>query len=118
MQASPTAPRGFASCGREPIDAAAVLAAVGDVTAGGNVLFLGTARSTTDGVVTARLVYDVHEPLAVAELERLRLAAVARFGLVGCTIAHRVGEVLPGEASVAVATSAAHPRPRSRRRSG
>ncbi len=99
---------GFTACGHGPVDVAAVLAAVGDPAAGGNVLFVGTARSTTDGVATARLVYDAHEPLAVAELERLRLEAVARFGLVGCAVAHRVGEVLPGEASVAVATSAAH----------
>lgn len=100
--------RGFVACGRGPLDVAAVLAAVGDPAAGGNVLFVGTARSATDGVATARLVYDAHEPLAVAELDRLRLEAFARFGLVGCAVAHRLGEVLPGEASVAVATSAAH----------
>lgn len=109
MQESPTASqRGFAVCGPGPIDPAAVLAAVGDVTAGGNVLFVGTVRSTTDGVVTTRLVYDTHGPLAVAELERLRREATGRFGLAGCAVAHRIGEVPPGEASVAVATSAAH----------
>jgi len=100
--------RGFAACGRGPIDAAAVLAAVGDVRSGGNVLFVGTARSTTDGVSTARLVYDAHEPLAAAVLERLRTEALDRFGLTRCAVTHRIGEVLPGEASVAVATSAPH----------
>jgi len=100
--------RGFTACGTGPIDAAAVLAAVGDAAAGGNVLFVGTARSTTDGVPTARLVYDAHEPLAAAVLERLRSEAVERFGLVGCAVVHRLGAVLPGEASVAVAASAAH----------
>lgn len=99
---------GFTACGQDPIDVAAVLAAVSHPAAGGNVLFVGTARSTTNGVATARLVYDAHEPLAVVELERLRLEAVARFGLMGCAVAHRFGEVVPGEASVAVATSAAH----------
>lgn len=102
------APRGFAVCRREPIDPAAVLAAVGDVAAGGNVLFVGTVRSTTGGVVTTRLLYDAHESLAVAELERLRCMAADRFGLVGCAVAHRIGAVPPGAASVAVAASAAH----------
>jgi len=100
--------RGFAACGRGPIDTAAVLAAVGDVRAGGNVLFVGTARSTTDGVETASLVYDAHESLAAAVLERLRMEALDRFGLTCCAVMHRIGEVLPGEASVAVATSAPH----------
>jgi molybdopterin synthase catalytic subunit len=100
--------RGFAACGREPIDVAAVLAAVGDVTAGGNVLFVGTARGVTEGLRTVRLVYDAHEPLAVARLDALRGEAAARFGLVACAAVHRLGAVMPGEASVAVATSAPH----------
>jgi molybdopterin synthase catalytic subunit len=108
IDASGRAARGFAVCVRDPIDTAAVLAAVGDLAAGGNVLFVGTARAVTGGVRTARLVYDAHEPLAVATLDGLRGEAVARFGLVACAAVHRLGEVMPGEASVAVATSAAH----------
>lgn len=100
--------RGSAACVREPIDAAAVLAAVGDVAAGGNVLFVGTARSVTEGVATARLIYDAHEPLAASVLESLRQDAIVRHQLVACVVVHRLGEVRPGEASVAVATSAPH----------
>ena len=71
----PTLPPMFAAvaCVRSPIDAAAMLAAVGDATAGGNVLFVGTARGVTDGVVTRSLAYDAHEPLAMAALEGLEL---------------------------------------------
>jgi len=100
--------RGFATCVRGSIDVAVVLAAVGDVAAGGNVLFVGTARGVTDGVKTSRLVYDAHEPLAAHMLDRLRREAATRFGLAACAVVHRLGDVMPGEASVAVATSAPH----------
>lgn len=93
---------------REPIDANTLLAAVADVTAGGNVLFLGTARSLTDGVVTTCLVYDAHEPLARTVLARLVAEATERFSLVRCGVIHRLGTVAAGEASVAVAASAPH----------
>ena len=93
---------------REPIDASALLDAVGDVTAGGNVLFVGTARSITDGVATTHLAYDAHEPLARVVLSEILGEARDRFALVACAVAHRLGQVAAGEASVAVATSASH----------
>jgi molybdopterin synthase catalytic subunit len=96
--------------GHEPIDTARLLAAVADPAAGGYVLFLGTARAITAGVVTNRLAYEAHEPLALAALQRLRQQAIDRFGLVACAVWHRLGTVTPGEASVAVAASAAHRR--------
>lgn len=96
--------------GREPIDPAWLLAAVADPAAGGNVLFLGTARGLTAGVVTRLLTYDAHEPLAFATLQQLRQQAIDRFGLVACAVWHRLGTVTPGAASVAVAASAAHRR--------
>ncbi|MBU6310018.1 MAG: molybdenum cofactor biosynthesis protein MoaE [Planctomycetes bacterium] len=101
-------PLGHVACCREPIDPAAVLEAVRHVDAGGNVLFVGTARGTTDGVATRWLEYDAHEPLAVATLDGLRRDAINRFDLVACAVVHRLGIVPPGEASVAVATSAPH----------
>lgn len=96
--------------GTVPLDAAAVLAAVADRSAGGNVLFVGTARETTGPLVTERLEYEAHAELARAVLARLCGAAADRFGLVAVAVAHRLGVVEPGEASVAVAASAVHRR--------
>ena len=93
-----------------PHEPARLLAGVADGAAGGNVLFVGTARAATDGVVTTRLEYEAHEPLARSVLERIRQAAMAEFRLVGCGIAHRLGLVEPGEASVIVAASSPHRR--------
>mgnify|MGYP003348354169 CR=1 FL=1 len=95
---------------REPLDGTAILAAVADPAAGGNVLFLGTTRGVTAGVVTARLEYEAHEPMARLMLGELRAEATRRFGLCGCAVVHRLGVVEVGEASVAIATSAPHRR--------
>jgi molybdopterin synthase catalytic subunit len=95
---------------RAPLDPAAVLAAVADPSAGGTVLFVGTVRDLTGDVATVSLEYEAHEPLARALLERLAAAAADRFGLVAVAVAHRLGVVEPGEASVAVAAAAAHRR--------
>ena len=94
----------------EPIDTARLLAAVADAAAGANVLFLGTTRGVTEGVVTRSLDYEAHEPMALEQLARLRDEAVARHGLSACAIVHRLGSVPVGEASVAIAASAPHRR--------
>jgi len=94
----------------EPIDAARLLAAVADDAAGANVLFTGTTRGVTDGVRTSRLAYEAHEPLARAQLARLRDEAIAHYALTACVVSHRLGEVAVGETSVAIATSAPHRR--------
>lgn len=96
--------------GDEPLDPAAVLAAVGDRAAGGNVLFAGTVRDVTGDVATTRLEYEAHAPLARAELVRLCREAADRFALVAVAVSHRLGIVEPGDVSVAVAASAAHRR--------
>ncbi|MEX0668869.1 MAG: molybdenum cofactor biosynthesis protein MoaE [Pirellulales bacterium] len=95
---------------RTSIDTAALLAAVGDIAAGGNVLFVGTARGVTDGVITKSLAYEAHEPLAWETLEAVRRQAIARFSLTACSIVHRLGPIVAGEASVAIAASAPHRR--------
>ena len=95
---------------REAIDAEALLTAVADADAGANVLFLGTTRGLTDGLATALLEYEAHEPMALASLRRLRDEAVARFELTACAIVHRLGDVPVGQASVGLATSAPHRR--------
>jgi molybdopterin synthase catalytic subunit len=94
----------------EPLDPAAVLAAVGDRAAGGNVLFVGTVRDVTGAAATTRLEYEAHTPLARAELARLCREAADRFELVAVAVSHRLGVVEPGDAGVAVAASAAHRR--------
>jgi molybdopterin synthase catalytic subunit len=93
---------------RRPIEAEQLRAAVAAPEAGANVVFLGTARGVTGGVVTRSLEYEAHEPLAAEALGRLCAAAVERFGLTACAVEHRLGRIAVGEASVGIATSAPH----------
>lgn len=93
-----------------PLEPAALLAAVADSAAGGNVVFVGTVRGTTAGLTTRRLEYEAHRPLALAVLRRLCGQAADRFGLAAVAAAHRLGLVEPGQAGVAVAVSGAHRR--------
>ena len=95
---------------RGAIDGDRLLNEVAGVTAGANVLFLGTTRGITDGAETYELEYEAHEPMATAALVSLQDEATRRFSLIGCRIVHRLGVVAVGETSVAIATSAVHRR--------
>lgn len=92
----------------EPIDVEGLREAVGGEAAGAVVVFVGTTRRTTGDVVTERLEYQAHSPLALACLARLQEEAMDAFSLVGCGIVHRLGVVEVGEASIAVAVASPH----------
>lgn len=91
-----------------PIDVEALRLQVGADSAGAVVVFVGTTRRKTGEVITERLEYEAHRPLAVACLQRLQAEAVERFPLEGCGIVHRLGMVEVGEASIAVAAASQH----------
>ena len=90
------------------IDSAALLTAVGDPAAGGTALFVGTTRNENEGRVVERLEYEAYEAMAVEEMRRIGDEIARRWDVVAVSMVHRVGVVPVGEASVAVAVSAAH----------
>ncbi|MBX9789265.1 MAG: molybdenum cofactor biosynthesis protein MoaE [Pirellulales bacterium] len=92
----------------EPIEIPRILAAVGSPHAGAVVLFLGTVRDTTGDRNTQSLDYECYPPMARQKLVELEAAARHRWPLIGCALVHRLGHMLPGEASVAVAVSSPH----------
>jgi molybdopterin synthase catalytic subunit len=100
----------FAIAG-EPIDVPALEGAVGAASGryGGVVTFLGRVRDRTAGARAVNgLTYEAFEPMAVAEFERIAEEARERFGDVRLAIVHRIGELAPGEVSVAIVAAAAH----------
>jgi molybdopterin synthase catalytic subunit len=92
----------------QPIDPSEALAAVSSASAGAAVLFLGTARQVTNGRRTLSLDYEGYSAMAEQKLKELAAEAQQRWPLTGCAMLHRLGNVLPGEISVAVAVSAPH----------
>jgi molybdopterin synthase catalytic subunit len=91
----------------EPLDPAALLAAVAHPDHGGTASFVGTTRREGGVREVVELRYEAYEELARAEMAAVAAEARARFGAL-VAVAHRVGPVAVGEASVAVAASAGH----------
>ena len=90
------------------IDSAALLAEVGDAAAGGTTLFVGTTRNENEGRPVERLEYEAYEAMALDEMRRIGDDIAQRWHVVAVAMVHRVGIVPIGQASVAVAVSAAH----------
>lgn len=93
---------------QEPVDMAAVIAAVADENAGAVATFGGMTRAHNRGRKVTKLEYEAYADMAVAEFERLAEEAAGRWPLGRVAIVHRSGVVPVGELSVAVAVSAEH----------
>ncbi|CRG82810.1 hypothetical protein PISL3812_00156 [Talaromyces islandicus] len=91
-----------------PLNPTSLLAQTSSPSAGANVLFLGTTRNTFNDKPVAQLSYTSYAPLALKTLTSIARDAVQKHGLVAVSIAHRLGVVPVGEASIAIAVSAAH----------
>ena len=90
------------------IDTQRMLASVSQSSAGAQLLFIGTTRAITGDRVTQWLDYEAYQPMAVSKLEQLEYTANERWNICALEIVHRLGKVLPGEASVAIAVSSPH----------
>ncbi len=91
-----------------PIDIAAVQAAVNVAAAGAIATFLGITREHNAGRRVLRLEYEAYPEMAVAEMEKIGAEVRQRWPVERIAIVHRIGVVPVGEASVAIAVSAAH----------
>jgi molybdopterin synthase catalytic subunit len=86
----------------EPLDVAAVSAAVRDPRAGAVVVFEGVTREVGE------LEYEAYEEMALERLRRIGEEEAERHGLCAVALEHRVGTVPLSEPSVLVAASAPH----------
>jgi molybdopterin synthase catalytic subunit len=95
---------------REPFDAAAEAAKLtrGRSDVGALVAFTGICRGTEAGEPIAALTLEHYPGMAEAEIERYVAEAVARWPLIGVTVIHRFGRIVPGEDIVLVLTASSH----------
>jgi len=91
-----------------PIDTAALVAEVADISNGATVLFIGTVRDANEGRAVSGIEYSAYASMAALELERIALEAAKKFGTDAIVVEHRIGELALGDASVAIVV--AHPR--------
>ncbi|MBL0168201.1 MAG: molybdenum cofactor biosynthesis protein MoaE [Propionivibrio sp.] len=78
---------------------------------GGIATFLGCARDFSEGREVSEISFDAYEPMAVAEMQKLRNEAIELFGLIDARIVHRLGVVRAGESIVFIATGTEHRAP-------
>ncbi|HVP15241.1 MAG TPA: molybdenum cofactor biosynthesis protein MoaE [Terriglobales bacterium] len=91
-----------------PIPVERLLAEAARPECGAVVLFLGTTRDRHEGRRVTRLHYEAYRPMALEALGRIERETGERFAVASCRIVHRLGEVPPAEASVAVVVAAPH----------
>lgn len=94
-----------------PLAVEPLLERVADPAAGARAVFVGTTRNSFHGKAVLHLEYEAYGPMAERTMHEIGMEIAERWPAVtGLAIAHRVGRVEVGEASVVVAVSAPHRR--------
>jgi molybdopterin synthase catalytic subunit len=92
----------------EPLDLAQAAAAVASPECGAVATFVGLVRDHNLGRQVHWLDYECYEPLAVSSLERIAAEAATEWPGARLAIAHRIGSLQIGEASVVIAAGSPH----------
>ena len=74
---------------------------------GAIVTFTGVVRGTARGKQIEYLEYQAYRPMAISEMEAIAAEVLDRWD-VPCAMAHRVGRLEVGEASIAIAVASPH----------
>src|SRR5579883_3302667 len=93
---------------REPLDRSALIEAVSHPSVGGIVVFEGVVRDNARGKQVRYLEYDVYAEMAIAKIREIVAEAERRWGAQRVAVAHRVGRLEIGEASVIVVVATPH----------
>ncbi len=93
---------------REPLDRNALVAAITHPGVGGIVVFEGVVRDNARGKQVRYLEYDVYPEMAIQQIRAIITEAEKRWGVERVAVAHRVGRLEIGEASVIVVVATPH----------
>jgi molybdopterin synthase catalytic subunit len=100
--------RSFCRVTVDPIDPAALLAAVTSPADGAVLLFWGVVRNHHEGRGVSHLEYDAYAPMAEAKLTEIVGEARERWPVGEIAVVHRLGRLEVGEASVGIAVASPH----------
>lgn len=93
---------------RDALDRSALIASVADPGVGGIVVFEGVVRDNARGKQVRYLEYDVYPEMAIAQIREIVAEAARRWGVERVAVAHRVGRLEIGEASVIIVVASPH----------
>jgi len=92
----------------ERLDRDALVATVSHPGAGGIVVFEGVVRDNARGKQVRYLEYDVYPEMAVQQIHEIVAEAERRWGVERVAVAHRIGRLEIGEASVIIVVASPH----------
>ena len=92
----------------EPLDRNALVAAVSHPSVGGIAVFEGVVRNHARGKEVRYLEYDVYPEMAIKQIRTIIDEARRRWGAERVAVAHRIGRLEIGEASVIVVVATPH----------
>ncbi len=95
----------------EPIQTAAIVAAIKHPEDGAVAIFDGIVRDNSRGRRTLYLDYTAYGPMALRQMEQLTQQALANYAIRDVRIVHRLGRLQIGETSVYIAVASAHRAP-------
>ena len=98
----------FIQITREPLDRNTLVAFVTDPGAGGIVIFEGVVRDNARGKQVRYLEYDVYPEMAVQQIREILVEAERRWHVDRVAVAHRIGRLEIGEASVIIVVATPH----------
>jgi molybdopterin synthase catalytic subunit len=93
---------------KTPIDVDSIVSEVGDDSAGGTVVFIGTIRNINDGKSVDELEYETYREMGEKKVLEIESEAKARWPVKEIRAVHRYGKLKVGEVSVVVAVSSEH----------
>ena len=93
-----------------PLDPGAIAASVRTDACGAIASFVGTVRSPNRGEAVSHLEYEGYEAMILAEMHRIADELRAAYGVAAVALAHRLGRLEVGEASIVVAAASPHRR--------
>ena len=98
----------FIQITREPLDRNALIASITDPGTGGIVVFEGVVRDNARGKQVRYLEYDVYPEMAVQQIREILAEAERRWNVDRVAVAHRIGRLEIGEASVIIVIATPH----------
>jgi molybdopterin synthase catalytic subunit len=93
---------------QEPLDRDGLVAAVSHPGVGGIVVFEGVVRDTARGKQVRYLEYDVYPEMAIQQIRAIIVEAEKRWAVDRVAVAHRIGRLEIGEASIIIVVATPH----------
>jgi molybdopterin synthase catalytic subunit len=92
----------------DPIDPRVLVAKVMRRSDGAYVLFEGVVRDHHEGRAVESIFYDAYRPMAEKEIDAIVREVEAAFPDVALAIVHRLGQLVVGDASIAIVAASPH----------